>query len=53
MKKPILIAGLMGALAAASFAPRVFGEATTASQHRVVFELTSDDVQAWEGLLTT
>lgn len=51
MKKPGLIAGLVSVLAAASFAPRVFGEAPKPAQHRVVFELTSDDAQAWDGLL--
>lgn len=51
MKKRILIAGLAGGLAAASLAPRVFGEGTKAPHHRVIFELTSDDAQAWDGLL--
>lgn len=52
MKKPIVIAALVGSLAAAScLAPRVFGDGAKAPQHRVVFELTSDDAQAWEGVM--
>jgi uncharacterized protein len=51
MKRALAIAGLLGGLAMASLAARVFAEPPKAPQHRIVFELTSDDAQAWDGLL--
>lgn len=51
MKNAMLIAGLLAGVAAASVAPRVFADAPRSRQHRVVFEVTTDDPRAWEGIL--
>jgi intracellular sulfur oxidation DsrE/DsrF family protein len=51
MKRALIVAGLFGGLATASLATRVFAEPPKAPQHRIVFELTSDDARAWEGVL--
>lgn len=51
MKRALVIASLVSGAAAASLATRVFAEPPKAPQHRIVFELTSDDAQAWEGVL--
>lgn len=51
MKRALVIAALFGGVGAASLATRVFAEPPKAPQHRIVFELTSDDAHAWDGLL--
>lgn len=51
MKRTLLVAGLIGVLAAASLAPRLSAEPRKFPSHRVVFELTSDEAQAWDAVL--
>lgn len=53
MKKIVMVTGLVGALALGSVAgaPRLGAEPPKTTGHRVVFELTSDDAQTWDGVL--
>lgn len=51
MKQTLLVAGLIGVVAAASLVPRLSAEPRKSLAHRVVFELTSDDTQAWDAVL--
>jgi uncharacterized protein len=51
MKKVLVAAALIGMLAAAWLSPRLSAEPAKSSRHRVVFDLTSGDPQAWDGVL--
>lgn len=51
MRGAFVAVGLGGALAATLLAPHLLAEPAKTPRHRVVFELTSGDPQAWDGVL--
>lgn len=51
MKKMFVGMAWLSALGVAPLTPRLGAEPPTAATHLVVFELTSDDAQTWEGVL--
>ena len=51
MKINLLATGLAGAVAIATLAPHLSAEPPKPAAHRVVFELTSEDAQVWDGVL--
>jgi uncharacterized protein len=51
MKKILVAVALITMLAAARLSPRLSAEPAKSSSHRVVFDLTSGDPQAWDAVL--